>query len=67
MESSTSGVPQVLQVIQPPKVTIKEADYNTSTISKVIKAVNSTKISVDKVTKIVAETAPTYVTYNMQV
>lgn len=54
MESSSSKEPEVLKVIKPPQVVIKEADYNSQNIRKIVETVNTTKISVEKIHKIVA-------------
>ena len=67
VQSGETGINKAIQVVEVPKVVLKETDYQRTEVKSVISTVNTTKIQVDKVNKIVTETAPTYVTYNMEV
>lgn len=65
--SGDGGASETVKVVDPPKVVMKEEDFKSEPVKKVVEAVNKTKVPVDKITKIVTEKSPNYNTYSMDI
>lgn len=50
---SEGEMSQTIKVVDLPKVTLKEEDFSSEPVKKVVEAVNKTKVPVDKVIKVV--------------
>ena len=67
VESTDESITEVVKIVQLPKVVLTETQFEEKEVKKVINVVSETKVKVDKVKKIVTETAPNYVTYTMEI
>lgn len=67
VDSGDSTFSDAVKVVEAPQVVVKESEYDSTPVKKVVEAINKTNVPVDKITKIVTETAPNYVTYNMEI
>jgi len=56
-----------MQIVTVPQVTVDESHYSKPEIQKIVTVITKSQVTVDKITKVVTETASNYVTYTMEV
>ena len=67
LETEEETIKDAISIVEIPKVTLKEVEYETKEVKKIIKKVSNTKVVVDKVNKITTETSPSHTVYNMEI
>lgn len=67
VESSEEGIENVIQIVNVPQVLVPESQYTKPEIQKIVSTITENQVTVDKVVKVVTETASNYVTYTTEV